>query len=134
MHEVKTSQDNIIRANDPQKQLIIYTNRSGVNGKIGAAAVILLQNIALKAYLGPTHYFSVYSDELQAVAMTLNSNSFPNYQFTQKVTFFTDNHSVIQVISALNLQSEQLILRFIMLVINNFQEQHIDLELQYKPE
>ncbi len=131
--EAKTSQDNIIQANDPQKQLIIYTDRSGINGKIGAATFIPSQNIAVKAYLGPTHYFSVYSDELQAVAMALNSTSFSNCQLTQKVTIFTDNQSVIQVISALHFQSEQLILRFIMLAINNFREQHIDLELQYIP-
>ena len=63
-HEAKISHNNIIRAYDPQKQLIIYTDGSGINGKIGADAVIPSQNIILKAYLGLTHYFTVYLGKL----------------------------------------------------------------------
>lgn len=37
-HEAKISHDNIIQAQDPQKQLIVYTDGNGINGKIGAAA------------------------------------------------------------------------------------------------
>lgn len=39
-HEAKISHDNIIQAHNPQNQVIIYTNESGINGKIGAATVV----------------------------------------------------------------------------------------------
>ena len=132
-HEAKISHDNIIRAHDPQKQLIIYTDGSGMNGKIGAAALIPSQNITLKAYLGPIHYLTVYSGELQGVAMALNSTSSPNRQPTQKVTIFTDNQSVIQAVSAPHVQSGQQILPFVVLAINKLRDQHIDVELRWIP-
>ena len=65
--------------------------------------------------------------------MALNSTSSPNCQPTQKVTIFTDNQSVIQAVSAPHVQSGQLILRFIVLAINNLREQHIDVELRWIP-
>ncbi len=65
--------------------------------------------------------------------MALNRNSSPNCQPTQKVTIFTDNQSVIQAVSAPHLQSGKLILRFIVLAINNLREQHIDVELRGIP-
>lgn len=58
--EAKISHDNIIQTHNPQKQLIAYSNRSEINGKIGAAAVSSSQNITLKAFLGPKHLFTVY--------------------------------------------------------------------------
>lgn len=39
-HEAKTSHDNVIRVHDSQKQLIVYTDGSGINGKIALLAVI----------------------------------------------------------------------------------------------
>lgn len=116
--EAETCHDNIIQAYNPQKQLIIYTDGSGINGKIGAAAHIPSQNTTLKAYLGPNSLFMVYSGELQGLVMALNSSSSFHHLSTQKVTTFTDNQSAIQAISVPHIQSGQQILRFIINVIN----------------
>ena len=83
--------DNIIPAQDWQKKLIFYTKRSEINGKIGAAAVISSQNTTIKTYLDPTHYFTVYSSELQEVATALKNTSLSNNQFIRRVTIFTNN-------------------------------------------
>lgn len=89
-HEAKVNHDNII-----QEQPIVHTDGSGINGKIAFAAVIPSQNTTLKAYLGPTYYFTVYSGELEGVAMALNGTSTSNKQLIRKVTIFTDNQSAI---------------------------------------
>lgn len=72
-HEAKARHDSIIQTYYPQKQLIAYTDGSGIRGKIGAAAVIPSQNATFKAYFGPARFFIVYSGELQGVAIALNS-------------------------------------------------------------
>lgn len=132
-HEAKASHESIIQAHDPQKQLIVYTDGSGINGKIGAAAVIPSQNITLKAYLGPAHFFTVYSGELQKVAMALNSTSSASNQLIRRVTIFTDNQSAIQAVSAPSAQSGQQILRFIVGAIDQLREQHMEVEIRWIP-
>lgn len=57
---------------DPQCYLVVYTDGSGINDKIGVAAVIQSWKIVCKAFLGPSHYFTVYLSELQGIAMAFN--------------------------------------------------------------
>ena len=116
-----------------QKQLIVYTDGSGINGKIGAAAVIPSQNATFKAYLGSAHFFTVYSGELQGVAMALNSTTPVRNQLLQKLTIFTDNQSAIHSIAAPSAQSGQQILRFIVDAIDRLREQNIEVEVRWIP-
>ena len=132
-HEAKACHDCIIQTHDPQRQLIVYTDGSGINGKIGAAAVIPSQNASFKAYLGSAHFFTVYLGELQGVAMALNSTTPVRNQLLQKLTIFTDNQSAIHSIAAPSAQSGQQILRFIVDAIDRLREQNIEVEVRWIP-
>lgn len=104
-HEAKECHDRIIQTHDSQKQLIIYTNRSGINGKIGIATVIPSQNATFKAYLSSAHFFTIYSAEMQGVAMALNSTTPVRNQLLQNLTIFTNNQSAIDSITTPSAQS-----------------------------
>lgn len=80
---------------DPQHHLVVYTDGSGINDKIGAAAVLPSQGIVCKAFLGPSHCFTVYSGELQGIAMALNIALSQTNSQISKATFFTDNQGAI---------------------------------------
>ena len=109
------------------------TDGSGINGKIGAAVVIPSQNITFKAYLGPAHFFTVYSGELQGIAIALNSTSSASNQLIRRVTIFTGNRSAIQAVSAPSAQSGQQILGFIVGAIDQLQEQQIEVQIPWIP-
>lgn len=126
-HEAKTRHNSIIQTHDPQTQLIVYTDGSGINGKIGAAAVIPSQNATLKVYLAPACLFIVYFGELQGVAMALNSSTPVENQPLQKLTTFTDNQSAIQAVTA---PSAQQILCFIISTIDRLRDQNIEVEIR----
>lgn len=67
--------------------------------------VIPSQNAIFKAYLGSTHFFTVYSGKLQRVAMVLNSITPVKNKLFQKLTIFTNNQSAIHFIAAPSSQS-----------------------------
>ena len=69
--EAKQNHDQMAHNLDPQCHLVVYTDGSGINDKIGAAAVVPSQGIVCRAFLGPSHCFTVYSGELQGIAMAL---------------------------------------------------------------
>ena len=50
---------------------MIYTDGSGINGKIGAAAVIPQLDTIKKAYMGEETVSTVYSAELEVIRMAL---------------------------------------------------------------
>lgn len=111
---------------DPQRHLIVYTDGSGINDKIGAAAVVPSQGIVCKAFLGPGHCFTVYSGELQGIAMALNIVLSQTNSQISKATIFTDNQGAIRSAETPLRQSGQQILRFIVSSINMLREHGID--------
>lgn len=70
--EAKQNHDQMAHNLDPQHYLVVYTDGSRINNKIGIAVVVLSQEIMCKAFLGLSHCFTVYLDKLQGIAMALN--------------------------------------------------------------
>ncbi len=97
--EAKQNHDQLAQNLNSQNHLIIYTDGSGINNKIGEAAVVPTQEIIYKASLGSTQCFTVYSRELQGVAMALNiiTSQITHSQISQ-ATIFTNNQSTIRSI------------------------------------
>ena len=119
---------------DSQNHLILYINDSGINNKIGAAAVFPLQRIICKTFLSPSHCFTVYSEELQGIALALNIilSQLTDSQISQ-TKIFTDNQSTIRSTKNPLSQSGQHILQFIIGFINMLREKGIDPELHWVP-
>ena len=131
--EAKQNHDQIALNPDPQHHIIVYTDGSGINGKIGAAAVAPSQGTVCKAFLGPSYCFTVYSGELQGVAMALNIVLSQTNSQIRKVIIFTDNQGAIRSAGNPLRQSGQQILRFIASSIDMLREHGIDLEIHWIP-
>ena len=61
----KSAHDNLLNSKSQSENLVIYTDGSGINGKIGAAAVG--PNATWNSFLGPAESFTLYSAELYGI-------------------------------------------------------------------
>lgn len=74
----------------------MHTDGSGIDDKIGEAAVIASQGIIRKYFLGSSQCFTVYSAELQGLAVALNIIvSQRSFQITN-ITIFMDNQGAVR--------------------------------------
>lgn len=110
---------------DPQNQLVVYTDGSGIIGKIGETAMALAQRIICKAFLGAYQCFTVYSGELQGIAMALNIILSQTHSQISQATIFTSNQGAICSTENPLRQSGQQILRFIVSSINTLREKEL---------
>lgn len=116
-----------------QQQLVVYTDGSGINGKIGASAVAPSIGVIRKTFLGPTALYTVYSGELQGIAMALSITLDRSVSGIKHATIFTDNQGAIRSSCDPNRQSGQLILRYIVNSIDALRAQGIQVTLQWVP-
>jgi hypothetical protein len=63
---------NILSKDPRERPLILYTDRSGIEGRIGAA-VADLQNRHINCQMGDEDMSTVFAAELRGVEMALNS-------------------------------------------------------------
>lgn len=98
--------------------LVIYTDGSGIDGKVGASAVTLFSPFAgatpmiadrKQAYLGPLTDYTVYSGELAGLDLALKIVE--ENPSEKPVAIFTDNQAAIQAIKSLKQQSGQYLLQ-----------------------
>ena len=75
--------------------LAIYTDGSGINGKIGAAAVALTLNTHAQAFLGTETASNVYAAELQGILMGLDIATKSD---RLHAVIFTDNQAALQAL------------------------------------
>lgn len=115
------------------RQLFVYTDGSGINGKIGASAVAPSLGVTLKTFLGSTSCYTVYSGELQGIALALSIAENRPISDIENVTVFTDNQGAIRSSCNPSGQSGQQILRYIVKSINTLRERGIEVVLQWIP-
>jgi hypothetical protein len=72
----------------------IYTDGSGINDKIRAAAVAPQENIIRKAFMRGANAATVYAAELKGIKIALDIAIDTTYS---KITIFTDNQAVLKV-------------------------------------
>lgn len=80
--------------------LVYYTDGSGLQDQVGAAAVNLVTGARLKKYVGPLDLHSVYIAELVGISLALGlaldeTKSYP----TTPVLIFTENQSAIKAVN-----------------------------------
>ena len=111
--------------------LLIYTDGSGINGKIGAAAVS--PNQTVRSYLGPSTSFTVYSGELYGMAlamiMVLQSQEPPPKQLIVCI----DNQAAIRAIEKPGASSGQHLVKYIVYLINGLRRKATEVELHWVP-
>ncbi len=89
--------------------VMIYTDGSGINKKVGAAAVLPDIGSPYGIYLGPSNWFTVYSAELHGVLQALTMTTVHREEVgTRKVIINTNNQASIQVIGDLGKHSGQI--------------------------
>src|SRR5690348_4066618 len=89
----------------------IYTDGSEIEGKVGAAAVLLKPREILQAYLGNKEQTTVYGAELQGIqlATTLARAELRRNSHISQVHIYTDNQAAIRSNTEIRRQSGQYI-------------------------
>ena len=125
-----------IQNSTSQGFLPIYTDGSGINGKIGASAVTT--SISDQAYLGPDTQYTVFASELYGIHLALHIAYFitqiEKKRNIQTPIIFTDNQAALRRILTPNSSGPgQSIMRKIISQIELLQHQQISIELHWIP-
>ena len=107
----------------------IYSDGSGINGKIGATAVS--PDCTARAYLGPTTLFTVYSVELCGIILTATIAVFgENSQTTRgRLIICVDNQAAIKAVKCSGNSSGQHLIKIIVILINTLRARGVKVEI-----
>lgn len=99
--KAKGQHDRILQKEN--ERLIFYTDGSGVNGKVGASAVLHGSSL-VQAYMGAETISTVYTAELKGIHMALEMAIHLTNQLSGKreVVLFSDSQAALQAILRVN--------------------------------
>ncbi|KAJ6436935.1 ebs-bah-phd domain-containing protein [Purpureocillium lavendulum] len=106
--------------------LHIYTDGSGINGQIGAAAVCPTIQQTRSSYMGTEDVSTVYAGELQGISLALDiaqRDRAEGYRLS-KVVIYTDNQAAIRSSARPKGKSGAYLLKKIVAQITTLQEQN----------
>lgn len=112
------------------KAKLIYTDGSGINGKIGAAAVG--GGITGRAYLGPSTSYTVYSAELYGIILALFMGFRTGYK-DNHIIICADNQTALKAIANPRGGSGQHMVKFIVWLIDDHRRRGVNVELHWVP-
>jgi len=110
--------------------LIIYSDGSGINKKIGAAAVAPHRTI--KSFLGSIANYTVYSAELYGIILATILACMPNHG-KNKVIICIDNQAAIRAVENPSNSSGQHLVKFIIKFIEKLRSNGVEVELHWVP-
>ena len=102
--------------------MTIYTDGSGIEGKIGAATYNSATNEASHQYLGSEAQFNVYTAELTAVHLAVKQ--LENHSECRLCRIYTDSQAAIKAIDRPRRQSGQTIIKNILDSIDEVTNKH----------
>ncbi len=113
---------------------MIYTDGSGINNKIGAAAVSPDIDSTFSVYLGPSDWYTVYSAELHGIlqALTMAAVHQARTQLNE-IIINTDNQASIQAIGDPGKHSGQVYVIQAVQTINTLRSLGVAIELHWIP-
>ena len=119
----------LLKDNNTPNVLNIYTDGSGIENNIGAAAYSPTTSASAHHYLGKADTANVYAAELTAIHLGINMAGKSHEQY-DKCFIFVDNQSSIQAIDKPKQQSGQYIIRNILQSLDELQNQRPSLEFK----
>jgi len=121
-------------SNEPDT-LHIYTDGSGINGHIGAAAVCTTINQTKNAYMGDDSVSTVYAGELQGISLALQlaREDRDRGNARKKVLIYTDNQAAIRSVARPRGKSGSYLLQDITQRIQELRTQGLTVEIRWIP-
>lgn len=113
----------------------IYTDGSGINGHIGAAAVCTTTNQTKSAYMGDDTVSTVYAGELQGISLALQiaQEDRNRGNIRKKVLIYTDNQAAIRSLARPTGKSGTYLLQDITRRMQELRAQGLALEIRWIP-
>lgn len=126
----------VVKASN-ERPLIIYTDGSGIEGRVGAAVVIDLENHVAHSQMGDDNTTTVYAAELHAIEMALESivNSTEPWvaQARNGLVIFADSQAALKALRRPRMPSGQVYLIGCLDLICRLAERGIQTELRWIP-
>lgn len=115
--------------------LHIYTDGSGINGQIGAAAVCPTIQQTRSSYMGTEEVSTVYAGELQGISLALDIalRDRAEGRRRSKVIIYTDNQAAIRSSAKPKGKSGTYLLKKIVAQTTTLQEQNLPIEIRWIP-
>lgn len=126
----KSAHDHLLNSKSQSENLVIYTDGSGINRKIGAAAVG--PNATWNSFLGPAKSFTVYSAELYGIYLATEMTLQTHYNPKSLITC-VDSQSAIRAIGQPKNKSGQHILYQIVHNVDILRLRGFAVELHWGP-
>ena len=115
--------------------LHIYTDGSGINGHVGAAAVCPTTQQTKRSYMGTDNTSTVYAAELQGISLALDIALRDRAEgYTRsKVLIYTDNQAAIRSAAKPKGKPGAYLLKTIVTQTRDLQEQGLPVEIRWVP-
>jgi ribonuclease HI len=113
--------------------LTIYTDGSGIEGGIGAAAVAPLQGRVKKAFLGNEYTSTVYAAELKGIYLALKIAQQELGDSQREVLIYTDNQAAITIAGQPRSRSGAYLLKEIIELIDEIRPRTRYIEISWIP-
>lgn len=136
--EAALAQHNQILSRDPEtRPLIMYTDGSGIEGKVGAAAVDENGETVIQSQMGDDDTTTVYSAEMRAIEMTLkyvlNATEPRTNRARNGLIIFADSQAALKALRRPLMPSGQIYLAGGLDLIRQLADQGIRTELDWIP-
>jgi ribonuclease HI len=126
--QAEKSHDDIVQTS--YKNLLLYTDGSGINGKIGAAVIAPQIGAIRRAYMGAANVSTVYAAEFKGVRMAIEIAIDIDHD---RAIIFSDSQAVLKAIQNPGRPSGQYILRQVVDSIDELRGQGKEVALHWIP-
>ncbi|CBF76131.1 ribonuclease H family protein [Aspergillus nidulans FGSC A4] len=116
--------------NRAPRPIALYTDGSGINGRVGAAAICPKYLISRSSYMGQQSESTVYVAELQGILLAL---VIILQRQMQHAVIFTDNQATLQALRNPGSQSGQYILEAIIMALNKGRKAGLNVHFRWIP-
>jgi ribonuclease HI len=120
----------------PSNSIFIYTDGSGIDNQVGAAAVSPLTRSTRKSYMGNSETSTVYAAELQGIKLALQiaDTDAEEGNKRNKVVIFTDNQAAIRTFQTPTGRSGAYIIVEVISLIDKLQrDRGMQIEIRWIP-